>query len=117
MKTENFEIGLEFCRICNWANSALWVQTQLSPRQTEMKAILIILVVQVFDKGEQELLQAGPSPPGSLGFSLVGASANRKALANSAAANQSMCDYSWKNEAESERMFKIKSINLLIVDN
>ena len=109
-KTENVKIGLEFCRICDWTNSAFRVQVHLSPRQTEMLAILIVLVVQVFDKGCKYCSKQAPAPQA------VSASywSERQPIGvlppHTAAAYQSMCDYSWKKQSWKECA---KSVNLM----
>ena len=109
-KTGNVKIGLEFCRICDWTNSAFRVQVHLSPRQTEMLAILIVLVVQVFDKGCKYCSKQAPAPQA------VSASywSERQPIGvlppHTAAAYQSMCDYSWKKQSWKECA---KSVNLM----
>ena len=109
-KTKNVKVGLEFCRICDWTNSAFRIQVHLSPRQTEMLAILIVLVVQVFDKGCKYCSKQAPAPQA------VSASywSERQPIGvlppHTAAAYQSMCDYSWKKQSWKECA---KSVNLM----
>ena len=82
------------------------IEAQVEPRQTEMKAVLIELVVQVgFDKRVQGLQQVGPSPSGSLPLLLVGPSTNGRAPASYSGG---ILEYVWlfMEDAELERMCK-----------
>ena len=76
-------------------NSAFRIQVHLSPRQTEMLAILIVLVVvQVFDKGCKYCSKQAPAPQAVSASYWSERQPVGKLPPHTAAAYQSMCDYS-----------------------